>query len=230
MATTITSVDADNISHALFIDLQIGGNVFHFSNAYKPITVSNVTYSELGSFLTVDDFQEDLKTTEADLQISLSGIPSDEDYLALFLAEKVKGGNVQIQRGFFDTSDMTIDAANTFVRYKGIITNFAISDNADRLLNRETATITVSCSNIQSVLKNLINGQRTNPTERDRLFPGHPRDKVFDKIPDLYNTSFDFGKEYDPFNSTGGGGYGGGGTGGGGGGGGRDRNRNREYR
>ena len=92
----------------------------------------------------------------------------------------------------------------------------------------ETATITVSCSNIQTILKNQISGRRTSPDELHRT-TGPTTDKVFDNIPNLYNTSFDFGKEYDQF--SGGGNYGGGGTGGGGGGGGgRDRNRNREHR
>ena len=100
MATTITAVDSDHISHALFIDMQIGANVYYFSNAYKPITISSNTYSELGSFLTMDDITDNIKSSEADLSISLSGIPSDEDYLAKFLDERIKGGNVTIQRGF----------------------------------------------------------------------------------------------------------------------------------
>ena len=50
---------------------------------------------------------------------------------------------------------------------------------------------------------NRINGQRTAPAERKRLFPG---DTTMDRVPVINNTAFDFGKEY-----TGGGGYGGGG-------------------
>ena len=221
MATTITPVDSDHISHALFIDMQIGGNVFYFSNAYKPITIDSNTYDELGSFLAIDDITENIKSSEADLSITLSGIPSDEDYLSKFLNERIKGGNVTIQRGFFYTGNSEIQTDQIYTRYKGVITNFGIDDNAQRLADRETATITVSCSNIQTILKNQISGRRTSPDELRRN-SGATKDKVFDNIPNLYNTSFDFGKEYTSA-YTGGGGYGGGGTGGGGN---RGRSRN----
>ena len=216
MTTAITSVQADDISHALFIEMQIGANVHYFSNAYKPVTIGSDTYSELGSFLGVEDFSDDIRTTEGDVTISLSGIPSDQDYLSLFLAEQIKGGNVTIKRGFYNLTTSEIDASQVFTRYKGVITNFSIQDDANRIKNQETVTISVTTSSINTILKNQISGQRTNPEERKRLVPG---DKIFDKIPDLYNTSFDFGRDY-----VAGGGYGGGG-GGGGGGGRRDRNK-----
>lgn len=221
MATDITSVQSDDISHGLFIDMQIGANVYYFSNAYKPITIGSNTYDELGSFLQIDDFQDDLRQTEGDVTLSLSGIPSNQDYLAQFLAEKIKGGNVTIQRGFFNIANSEIQTDQVFTRYKGIITNFSISDNSDRLADQETVTISVMTSSINSILKEKISGQKTNPDERKRLFSG---DLVFDKIPDLYNTSFDFGREY-----SAGGGYGGGG-GGGGGGGSRRREKNIQER
>ena len=217
MSTDITAVQSDNISHALFLDVQVGGNVFFMSNAYKPLTVDGNVYNELGSFLAVDDFQDDIRKTEGDVTISLSGIPSDQDYLSLMLAEPIKGGNVTIRRGFFNTiSSQFVESGNVFTRYKGVITNFSIQDDANRLEDTETVTMSIMTSSINTVLKNKIKGQRTNPTERKRLYSG---DKIFDKVPDLYNTAFDFGREY-----SAGGGYGGG-TGGGGGGGGGGNNR-----
>ena len=210
MATEITSVQADNISHALFLDVQIGGNVYYMSSAYKPITIGSNTYNELGSFLTIDDFSDNIRQTQGDIALTLSGIPSNEDYMAQILAEPIKGGNVTIKRGFFNISNAEIQTDQVFTRYKGVITNFSVQDDAVRIENKETMSITLLTSSINSVLKEQISGQRTNPEERKRLFAG---DKIFDKIPDLYNTAFDFGKEY-----SSGGGYGGGGGGRGGGG------------
>lgn len=218
MATDITSVQQSDISHALFVEVQIGGNVFHMSNGYKPVTVEGNVYTELGTFLAVQDFQDDIRKTEGDVTISLSGIPSEQDYLSLMLAEPIKGGNVTIRRGFYNLSNAEIDTNQVFTRYKGVITNFSITDDADRLADTETVTMSIMTSSINTVLKNKIKGQRTNPTERKRLYSG---DKVFDKVPDLYNTAFDFGKEY-----SAGSGYGGG-TGGGGGGGNNRRNERR---
>ena len=156
MTTAITSVQADDISHALFIEMQIGANVHYFSNAYKPVTIGSDTYSELGSFLGVEDFSDDIRTTEGDVTISLSGIPSDQDYLSLFLAEQIKGGNVTIKRGFYNLTTSEIDASQVFTRYKGVITNFSIQDDANRIKNQETVTISVTTSSINTILKNQI--------------------------------------------------------------------------
>tara|TARA_R110002153_G_scaffold28337_2_gene87577 strand:- start:615 stop:1283 length:669 start_codon:yes stop_codon:yes gene_type:complete len=213
MSTAITSVQENNISHAMFLDVQIGANVYYMSSAYKPITIGSNTYNELGSFLNIDNFTDDIRQTEGDVTLSLSGIPSENDYMAQILAEPIKGGNVTVQRAFFSLATNEIIPGQVFTRYKGIITNFSVQDDANRVANQETMTVSIMTSSINSVLKNQIAGQRTNPDERKRLFPG---DKIFDNIPNLFNTSFDFGKEY-----SGGGGYGGGTGGGGGGGGGR---------
>lgn len=213
MSTTITSLQDDHISHAMFIDLQIGGNVYYMSTAYKPYTIDSNLYNELGTFLSISDFSDDLKQTEGDVTLSLSGIPSNQDYIAQIVAEPIKGGNVTIKRGFFNLANSEIQTDQVFTRYKGVITNFSIQDDANRINNEETATITVVTSSINTILKNKISGQRTNPEERKRLVAG---DKIFDRIPDLFNTSFDFGAEYKG---------GGGGTGGGGGGGGGNRGR-----
>lgn len=210
MSTTITSVQNDQISHAMFVDLQIGGNVYYLSTAYKPYTIDSNTYNELGSFLSIADFSDDIKQTEGDVTLSLSGIPSNEDYVAQILAEPIKGGNVTIKRGFFNVANSEIQTDQVFTRYKGVITNFQVQDNAERINNEETATISVITSSINTVLKNKISGQRTNPEERKRIVAG---DKIFDRVPTLYNTQFDFGADYVGSSGGRGGGRGGGGGG-----------------
>ncbi len=79
-----------------------------------------------------------------------------------------------------------------------------------------TNSVTVKWASINTLIENRLSGQRTNPDDRARLFPN---DQVFARVPELYNISFDFGKEYQGY------GYGGGGGRGGGGGGGRGRQK-----
>jgi hypothetical protein len=219
MATTITPVQQDHISSCLLIDLTLDTTTYYISSAYKPVTYNSNTYTELGSFLQISDFQEDIRTTNGDISITLSGIPSEQDYLSLILTTPVKGGNVVVRRGFYDTSNHELDTNEVYNRFTGVITNFAIQED---FTPTETLTnsVTVTCASINTLLENRISGQRTNPEDRERLFPS---DAVFDRVPQLYNISFDFGKEY----QYRGGGYGGGGGGrGGGGGGNRGRSRN----
>jgi len=213
MATTITPVQQDHISSCLLIDLTLDSTTYYISSAYKPITYNTNTYTELGSFLQVSDFQEDIRTTNGDISLTLGGIPSEQNYLSLILTTPVKGGNISVYRGFYDITTNELDTSQVYKRFQGVITNFAIQEDfqpGQTLTN----SVTVTCASINSLLENRIAGQRTNPQDRERLFPN---DAVFDRVPELFNISFDFGKEYQGY------GYGGGGGRGGGGGGGRNK-------
>lgn len=207
MATPITAVQDNNISHALFIDLDLDGNVYYISNAYKPITIDGNTYTELGAFLGINEIRDDLKATGGDLAIALTGIPSNENYVDIMLSYPIKGGNVVVRRGFFDTNTLIPISGQIFERYRGIITNFSIDETENFLQGDLVYTITVTCANINTLLNNKITGQRTNSSDRNRFYPG---DISFDRTSVIANTGFDFGKKF-----IGGNGYGGGGSGGG---------------
>lgn len=210
MATSIPPVDGTfNVKHALLIDLNLSSNVYYLSSAWKPVTYNSNDYTELGAFLNVSNLTEDIKTTNGDISLSLSGIPSNEDYMAEVLGTPIKGGEVTIYRAFFN-DDYSLDSGNVFQRFKGIITNFAIEETENILQGQLTSSIGITCASINTILENKIAGQRTAPTDREKFFTG---DQTFKRIPELQNVQFDFGREY-----TGGGSYGGGGGGGRGGG------------
>jgi len=212
MATTITPVQSNHINHAILIDLTLDSTTYYISSAYKPITYNSNTYTELGNFLNLTDIQEDIKSTTADLNVSLSAIPSEQDYLNLILTTPIKGGEIIIYRAFFE-DDYSLNSSNVFQRYRGIITNYNISEETDIIAGENTNRVTVACSSIIAILEAKTTGQRTNPNAREKYYPG---DQTFKRVPDLHNVSFDFGREYT--GGTGyGGGYGGGGYFGGGG-------------
>lgn len=212
MARSIPPVQENHINTAIMIDLNLDGNVYYISSAYDEITYSGNTYTQLGAFLQVGEIAEDIKTTNGDIGISLSGIP--DDTLTDVLTTNIKGGEVVLYRAFFN-DDYSLDSANVYQRFKGIITTFAIEEQIDILEGNDTNAVTISCASINTILENKVAGQRSNPADREKFFPG---DGTFDRVPDLMGVSFDFGKEY-----SGTGGYqgGGGGRGGGRGGGGR---------
>jgi hypothetical protein len=210
MTTPITAVQGTSISHALFIDLTLGNVTYYISSAYQPITINGNTYTELGAFLQIGDVTEDLKTTNGDVVISLSGIPSDANYMDIILSTSIKGGNVIVRRGFFDTVTLQPIAGQVFERYRGIITNFNVDETVSFLNGELTNQIGISCASLNNLLETQVRGQRTNSTDRKRFYP---TDISMDRVNALQNTAFDFGKKF-----TGGGGFGGGGFGPGGGG------------
>jgi hypothetical protein len=198
MATTIPEVEANNIKHCLLIQLQIDATTYYISNSWKAITYDGNTYTELGAFLNVGEFTEDIKTTNGDLSLVLTGIPAGN--VQTVMTEPVKGGAVTIFRAFFDSS---YAVSAVYPRYKGIITNYNITENVDLEQGDITNTVGISVASINTILENRVNGQRTNPQDREKYFTG---DKTFERVPIINGTAFDFGREY-----TGGGGYGGGG-------------------
>jgi hypothetical protein len=123
--------------------------------------------------------------------------------MGLILLNPIKGGTIQIRRAFFDPETQQALAGEVYLRYKGVITNYAIDETTNFLNGELTNQITVTCASINTLLENRIRGQRTNGTDRRRFYPG---DISFDRVKELQNVSFDFGREY-----TGGQGYGGGG-------------------
>jgi len=209
MATTIPAVQGDHVYPITLIDLDLNGNVYYISDAYKSYTVGGNAYTELGAFLNISSVDDNLRTTNGDITLSLAGIPStstgaEVNYLNLILTEPVKGGNVVIKRAFMNTATDELDTGNVYTRFAGIITNFTINEQFNFISKQNDYGVSVSIASINTLLETRITGQKTDPTSRKSFFPN---DRSFDRIPDLFNTSFDFGKEY----TGGGGGYGGGG-------------------
>ena len=93
MSTVITEVQGTNIAPITLIDLTIDTTTYHISSHYIPVTIgtgpSAITYNELGNFLNVNEIVDDLKYNTADLQVTLSGIPSNQEYVGIILAHPV---------------------------------------------------------------------------------------------------------------------------------------------
>jgi hypothetical protein len=200
MATSIPEVSENNIKHCLLIQMQIGTTTYYISNSWKAITYDGNVYTQLGAFLSVGEFREDIKTTNGDLSLELTGIPAGN--IQTVLQNPVKGGIVKIFRAFFD-DNYAESTVSVYPRYNGLITNFSINEQVSLDQGDITNTVGISVASINTILENRINGQRTTPEDRARLFPS---DTTFARVPVINNTAFDFGKDY-----SGGGGYGGGG-------------------
>ena len=89
-----------------------------------------------------------------------------------------------------------------YQRFKGIITNFSISEDTDILQGQNTNSISVTCASINTILENKVSGQRTTLVDRQRYFSG---DLTFNRVADLHNVNYDFGREYVPGTQYGGG-------------------------
>ena len=189
----MNALNSANIRHAEFVRLQIGNPVtttYSFCNAAAPITVSGITFSNLGMLLSLGDIPQDIKATSDDITISLTGI--DPTNVGLILSSNIKGSTVEIWRGFLDSNNQIITSPTTqfFKRYTGIINSVGISESFDSDARVRVATCTIACTSMRKVLESRIAGLRTNQKSWQFYYPS---DTSMNRVAAISNQYFDFG-------------------------------------
>ena len=145
-------------------------------------------YPAVGSLLNVTEIISDIKSTLADVTVTLSGIGNN--YISDIIDNPIKGNPVEIRRAFFnaDTGAFLNISGNPVLEFSGIVNNYNV-DIGDGTMS-ETCTVSLVCSSIMSVLGKKITGRRTNQDEQDYWFPG---DKSMDRVAVIAEANFDFG-------------------------------------
>ena len=191
--TTINAVNGSSIRHAEFVRLTVGtaGTVYTFCNAAAPVTVSGITFSNLGALLNVGDVQRDMRATSDDMTIALTGI--DPTAVSIILSNDIKGSLVEVWRGFLDSNNQIITTPTTqfFKRYQGIINNVSITEDFNTEMRTRIATCSIACSSMRRILENRLGGVKTNQSNWQFLYPG---DTSMNRVATIANTYFDFGK------------------------------------
>jgi hypothetical protein len=151
---------------------------------------SSYTYPAVGNLLGVSQIAQDVKASNGDVTITLSGIGNN--YIADIIANPIKGSPVEIRRAFFDVNGQFIaTAGNPVVEFSGVVNNFTFNEDwADGAKQSVTMTASLVCSSIMSVLKRKVAGRRTNQAEQSYWFPG---DHSMDRVGVISDTIFDFG-------------------------------------
>ena len=218
MAQYIPEVDntsqiysAEFVKLTIFNDYSNSSNVevYTFSSAYANETIDGQVYLPMGGLLAVGAQNRDLRVTSGDTIISLSGIGGQN--IQLVLDNKIRGSEVEVTRGFYNANGVL---GNTYLRFTGIITSYAIQE--ERQEQGDNYTVSISASSYKTVLSNRIAGRKTNE-ESWKFF--NPSDTSMDRVYGIAGVSFDFGQETKGRTIIPGGGSPGGGGGGGGGGG-----------
>lgn len=191
--TTIAAVNGPQIRQAEFVRLTVGtsATVYTFCNAAAPITVSGITFSNLGALLNVGDVQRDMRATSDDMTIALTGI--DPANVGLILSNDIKGSVVEVWRGFFDSNNQIITSPTTqfFKRYQGLVNNVSITEDFNSELRTRIATCSIACSSMRRILENRLGGIKTNQSSWQFFYPG---DTSMNRVATIANTYFDFGK------------------------------------
>lgn len=150
-----------------------------------------ITYPAVGNLLGISEMTNEMKSSQSDVTITLSGIPTQ--YMTDILANPIKGSPVEIRRVFFDanTGQYLNIAGNPVLEFVGVVNNFSVDENwADPKSQTITTSISLVCSSTMSVLLNKIAGRRTNQADQDYWFTG---DLAMDRVAVISDSVFDFG-------------------------------------
>lgn len=192
----ITPVDnTNNIRFAEFVRITSPDGTYRFATTPAQITVPAVDadpFTALGQLVKVGDAQRDIKSTANETTVTLVGI--DTAMLGFVLGQQIKGSQIEMWHGFFNTAGELITTGGTGGLYKfftGYITSFAISETWMEDARQFVGVITVSASSIQLILQNRQAGRYTNDNSWQFFNNG---DTSMDRVAFVSNINYQFGK------------------------------------
>jgi hypothetical protein len=178
-----------SIGTALFCKVVIPNyTTLLFSGYNRPITLNGDTYTGLGNFLSITDTTSELKSSNTEVTITISGIPTQS--VSDFLTQRVKGSAVTVLRGIFDptTGALLNIAGNPAGRFYGFINNYAFEETWSG--QDASNTISLICKSQVGLMQTKIAGRRTNPVDQKFYYPN---DLSMDRVPALAGASVNFG-------------------------------------
>lgn len=187
-----------SVHTSLFVRLQIdeyrttsGGSytaqVLRFSDHFENYTYNGELYQNVGNFLNISASKSELRASNSEVTVTLSGIPDSS--IAEIIHSKIKSAPIDIYRGFFDTSTNAL-IGSLYGRFRGYVNNYSLEEEYDVVSRTASNLIVLECASTSSVFDNKIAGRRTNPTSNKLYFPS---DTSMDRVPNLQDQTFNFG-------------------------------------
>lgn len=192
----ITPVDdTNNIRIADFVRIVSGGTTYRFATTASALTIPEVDvlpFTALGGLIKIGDAVRDIKSTANETTLTFVGL--DTAYLGWVLGQDIKGSQVQMWHGFFDTNGALITTGGSgglYQFFNGYINSFSISEQWMEEARSYVGTITMSASSIQLVLQNRTGGRFTNNNSWQFFSPG---DTSMNRVSFITNINYAFGK------------------------------------
>jgi hypothetical protein len=188
--------NTNNIRYANFVRITTPSATYRFATTPTAITVSAVDVSPftgLAQLVSVGSAQRDIKSTANETTVTLVGI--DTSMLALVLGAEIKGSQIEMWHGFFNTNNQLITTGGTgglYQFFNGYINSFTISEQWMEEARAYVGVITVSASSIQLILQNRVAGRYTNNNSWQFYNSG---DTSMDRVNYISTINYYFGKD-----------------------------------
>lgn len=187
--------NTNNIRYANFVRITTASATYRFATTPTAITISAVDaspFSGLGQLVSVGSAQRDIKSTANETTVTLVGI--DTSMLALVLGADIKGSQIEMWHGFFDTNNQLITTGGTgglYQFFNGYINSFTINEQWMEEARAYVGVVTVSASSIQLILQNRVAGRYTNNNSWQFYNSG---DNSMDRVNYISTINYYFGK------------------------------------
>jgi hypothetical protein len=192
----ITPVDnTNNIRIADFVRITTPEETYRFATTASALTISAVDaqpFTALGQLVKISDATRDIKSTANETSITFVGL--DTAFLGWVLGQTIKGSQVEMWHGFFDTEGALITTGGSgglYQFFNGYINSFSISEQWMEEVRSFVGTVTVSASSIQLILQNRTAGRYTNNNSWTFF---NPTDTSMDRVAFITNINYQFGK------------------------------------
>jgi len=156
--------NTNNIRFADFVQVVTPTATYRFATTPTALTFTGIgTFDGLGVLVNIGDVQRDIKSTANQTSVTLVGI--DTALLGWVLGQEIKGSQITMWKGFFNTDGTLITGGGTGGLYQyfyGYINNFTIGEQWMEEGRMYVGTINVTASSIQIILQNRIAGRFTN--------------------------------------------------------------------
>ena len=180
-----------SIQTNLFVKIDVPNYaVLAFSDYYKAQTFAGVNYQALGQLVSVTSSSSSLRASSEEITVTISGIPAGR--VSEILDNKIKGSRIEVYRAFFnpETGELLNIVGNPAGKFKGVISNYSISDDLGEGNDTGTVAIVLTATSVIDLLNNKVTGRRTNPLDHKQFYPG---DASMDRVPALAKSNFNFG-------------------------------------
>jgi len=192
----IAPVDGtNNIRFADFVRITTPTATYRFTTAPNNITVSAVdanAFDAVGILIKVGEAQRDIKSTANETSVTMTGI--DTAMLGWVLGQNVKGSQIEMWHGFFDTDGALITTGGSgglYQFFNGFINSFSISEQWMEEVRMYVGTISVNASSIQLILQNRQAGRYTNNNSWQFYNAG---DTSMNRVSFIETINYQFGK------------------------------------
>jgi hypothetical protein len=188
--------DTNNIRMADFVRITTNGTVYLFATTPSALTIPAVDanpFTALGALMKIGDTSRDIKSTANETTVTIVGL--DTAYLGWVLGQDIKGSQIEMWHGFFDTDGALITTGGTgglYQFFNGYISSFSISEQWNEEVRSYIGVISVAASSIQLILQNRTAGRFTNNNSWTFY---NPTDSSMDRVAFISTINYAFGKD-----------------------------------